>query len=534
MRAPAAQLRFLRRRELPALGPRGGSDAVPEGRVESPRSGWRGQPSRVWPVLAGCLALAALSLLLPSTPTYDPWAWILWGREILELDLNTRGGPSWKPLPMFFTVPFSLTGGDVAPYLWLVVARAGGLLACAMAYRVAKRLVGGYYGVFAGVLAALALFSSFKFVRDAALGNSEALLAAVVLWAFERHMDGRRDHALYLGVAAALLRPEVWPFLGAYGLWMWLAEPRLRLRMVAFAVLIPVLWFGPELWGSGHALRASTRANNPNPGSAAYAEHPALELVSRFRKVVIAPIKGGIVVASIYAVVMWLRRRREGPTLAVFAGGLAWFALVAGMTEAGYAGNQRYLIVATAAAAVLGGIGGARVLQGVGLLVERLTGSWRKGAAAAAAFCALAFAASFPFVVEKANNTERVSGGLHHEAELWADLKTLLDRYPRERLLACSGLFSGPFQTQMIAWELHIHGIQIGWRSTPPPGVALRTRTVPDGPLVVKPTDGRFRQVAHVGKWRMLTVPPVGGRRGCPMAGPGAPTAPAHRKPPVR
>jgi hypothetical protein len=96
-------------------------------------------------------------------------------------------------------------------------------------------------------------------------------------------------------------------------------------------------------------------------------------------------------------------------------------------------------------------------------------------------------------------------------------------------VLACGGVFSGPFQTQMIAWQLHIHGIQIGWRQSVPPGVAFRTRTVPDGPLVLKPTDGRFRQVAHVGKWRMLTVPPDG-RTACPKASPGAPTAAAPPK----
>jgi hypothetical protein len=549
MRAPAAQLRFLRRREMPTLGSRRDQRAEGESRVHAAPSGWRGKPAPIWPILVACLVVSAFSLLAPSTPTYDPWAWILWGREITHFDLVTTGGPSWKPLPMFFTIPFSVTGTHVAPYLWLWIARAGGLLACAMAYRVARRIVGGFYGIFAGVLAGLALFSSFKFVRDAALGNSEALLAALVLWAFERHMDGRRDHALYLAFAAALLRPEVWPFLGVYGLYLWVRDPYLRWRLVGFAVLIPLLWFGPELWGSGQPLRASTRANNPNPGSAAFAQHPALELVSRFRKVVIAPIKGGIVVASIFAIVMWVRRRKEGPTLALVVGGVAWFCLVAGMTEAGYAGNQRYLIVSTAAAAVLGGVGGARVLQGVGLLVERLTGSWRKGAIAAAAFLAIAFAVSFPFVVEKANNTERVSGGLDHEAALWADLKTLLEKEGGpKRLLACGGVFSGPFQTQMVAWELHIHGIQIGWRSTPPPGVAFRTRTVPDGPLVVRPTDGHFRQVAHVGTWRLLTVPPTNGkplgkhparpgaqppRSSCPSAGPGAPTAPLPPNRPV-
>jgi hypothetical protein len=481
----------------------------------------------MWPVLAGCLAIAAVTLLLPATPTYDPWAWILWGREILELDLNTRGGPSWKPFPMLFTVPFSLTGTDVAPYLWLWIARAGGLLACAMAYRVARRLVGGGYGAAAGVLAALALFSSFKYVRDAALGNSEALLAAFILWAFERHMDGRRDHALYLGCAAALLRPEVWPFLGAYGLWLWFSEPRLRLRMAGLAALIPVLWFGPELWGSGDALRASTRANNPNPGSAAFAEHPALELFERFRMVVIAPVKAGFVIASAYAIYLWIRRRAERATLAVLIGGVSWIALVAGMTEAGYAGNPRYLIVSTAAVAVLGGIGAARVLQAVGAVVERLSGNARAGIAAAATTCVVATTVSFPFIVEKADNTERVTGGLEHEAELWQDLQRLLERNGNRRLLACRGAYSGPFQIPMIAWELGIHGIQIGWHQTVPPAMLFRTRTVPDGPLVVRPTDGRFRLVDRLGKWRLLTVPPEGASADCPAASPDAPRAPA-------
>jgi hypothetical protein len=112
-------------------------------------------PSRAWiPVLAGCVVAAALSLLLPSTPTYDPWAWIIWGREITQLDLVTTDGPSWKPLPVLFTAPFALLGG-AAPELWLVVARAGGLLGLVFAYRVARRLGGPVAG--AAAVAALAL-----------------------------------------------------------------------------------------------------------------------------------------------------------------------------------------------------------------------------------------------------------------------------------------------------------------------------------------------------------------------------------------
>lgn len=524
MRAPAAQLRLLRQRETETPRALSRLAAWLDARVGNAGSG------RIWPVLVACLVIAAPTLLYISTPTYDPWGWILWGREIAHLDLNTLGGPSWKPLPIFFTVPFSLFGDDVAPYLWLWIARAGGLLAVAMVYRLAKRIVGGWYGVFAGVAAMLALFSSFRYVRDAALGNSEAMMAGLVLWALERHLDGRRDHALYLGVAAALLRPEVWPFLGAYGIYLWFRDPELRLRLVLFALLIPALWFLPEWWGSGNPVRAGTRANNPNPGSPAYADQPFLDIAARFRKVVIAPVKIGIGISVVYAGVQWFKRRGEGLALVIFAGGLAWFLLIAGMTEAGFAGNQRYLIISTAAATVLGGVGSARVLQGIDVLARRLSHSPRVGPAAALTTFVLAVGISSPFIVEKANNTGRVLGGLRHEAQVFHDLKWVVAQSGgRDRLKKCGGIFSGPFQIEMLAFLLHIHGIQVGWRVTPAPGVMFRSRTVPNGPLVVKPSDDRFREVYRHGKVRMLTAPPKGrptGPNGCPAAGPDAPRAP--------
>ena len=61
-------------------------------------------------IIVGCLAVSALTLLFPSTPTYDPWAWILWGREIAHLDLVTEGGPSWKPCPSSSRCPSRSSG----------------------------------------------------------------------------------------------------------------------------------------------------------------------------------------------------------------------------------------------------------------------------------------------------------------------------------------------------------------------------------------------------------------------------------------
>jgi hypothetical protein len=168
------------------------------------------------------------------------------------------------------------------------------------------------------------------------------------------------------------------------------------------------------------------------------------------------------------------------------------------------------------------------VLQGVATFGTRRLGSPRAGTRLAVAALVAGIAIASPTIVAKADNTGRVQGGIEHEAFLWHDLKALIDANGgKERLLACGGVFSGPFQTQMVAYELGIHGINVGWKFTPPPGVAFRTRTVPDGPLVTKPTDDRYRLVDQHGKWRLLTVPPTGNdpEKGCPAAGPNSPTA---------
>ena len=101
-----------------------------------------------------------------------------------------------------------------------------------------------------------------------------------MLWAVERHLDGRRTHAFLLGFAAALLRPEVWPFWGLYGLWLvyqaWDGAPPWREIVLVFGsgALALVLWFLPEYLGSGDWLRAASRARDPNPDSAAFAAFP--------------------------------------------------------------------------------------------------------------------------------------------------------------------------------------------------------------------------------------------------------------------
>ena len=251
------------------------------------------------------------------------------------------------------TTPLSLTG-DPAPALWLVVARTGGLLALAGAWALAARIG----GTAAGAAAAGAMALSPWWLFNTALANSEGLLAAAVLWAVLAHLAGRTRAALALGTAAALLRPEVWPFLGLYGLWLWRTDRAARPAVAVAAVLVPALWLGPDLLGIGGALSASRAARGePSLGSAALEDVPGLAVLADAVSLVTVPAALAAVAGAILG----------GPLARVLAAGAAaGIAIVAVMAQAGYAGNPRYLVAAMAYGCVLAGVGAARVLPPAG------------------------------------------------------------------------------------------------------------------------------------------------------------------------
>jgi hypothetical protein len=291
---------------------------------------------------------------LPAGPTYDPWAWIIWGREITEWDLDTRTGPSWKPLPVLFTAPFALAGDAAAPELWLIVAQFGGLLAVAFTYRLAARLAGPT----AGLIAAAGLALADEFIRNFARGNSEGLLVALCLWAIERHLDGRRRDAFLLGVAAGLLRPELWPFLLLYGLWLMWTDPRTRIVVLGCGALTVIAWLVPEYLGSGDPIRAAARAREPNPDSAAFADFPFLETFRRASAVLMAPMLLGAALAVARA---W--RARDRVRLILCGVAAALMIAVAAMTQVGFAGNLRYVALPAALVCVLAGAGWVELVR---------------------------------------------------------------------------------------------------------------------------------------------------------------------------
>ena len=397
-------------------------------------------PEQPWGLaVLGALALAVLSLLGPSEPTYDPWAWIIWSREVVDGSLQTTAGPSWKPLPVLLTAPFALLGDDVAPSAWLVIARAGGLLALVLAYRLGARLAGRA----AGLLSAAFLLLADEFVRNFARGNSEGLLLALVLFGIERHLDGRRAQAFVLGFGAALLRPEVWPFLGLYGLWLAWREPGRRLLVAACFAALVVLWLGPEWWGSGNPFRASDRARQPNPDSSAFAEFPFLDVFRRSWYVLMPP---ALVGAAIGLAVAW--RRRDPLRLAFGAGAAVLMLMVAVMTEAGYAGNLRYVALPAALLCALAGAGWTD-----------LAGAARArfGPRGAVLATALAVAGAGLFVLDDARDFGEDMRLVRDEAVLYGELdRAIAAAGGAAKVRACGAVFTGRFDTMPLAWRLRM------------------------------------------------------------------------------
>jgi hypothetical protein len=69
------------------------------------------------------LAAVASPLLVRAAPGYDPWTWLLWGREVAGGSLSTVAGPAFKPLPVAVCALLAPLG-SAAPVLWVVLVRA--------------------------------------------------------------------------------------------------------------------------------------------------------------------------------------------------------------------------------------------------------------------------------------------------------------------------------------------------------------------------------------------------------------------------
>jgi hypothetical protein len=432
------------------------------------------QPKRGLTPFIFAFALAAVSLLVPSAPTTDAWGWINWGREVVHLELDTVAGPpSWKPLPVLVTAPAALLG-SAAPSVWLLVARAGGVLAVYFAYRLAARFAGPP----AGVIAAAALVLSTGWVPSLAHGFSEPWAIALMLAAIEAHLNERRTLALVLGGLVALARPEAYPLVVVYA-----ALAVRRPIALAVVVVVPLAWVLPDWWGSGDPFHARdvadvnvTRADG----------NPALALLRSGFELLPVPVW----MAAALAV------RRDHPTVAALAlGAAAWFAAEIVATALGYPGTARFLMLPAALVCVVAGPGAVWAFQRA---PKRLA---VPVAAVAAAVLVLGPIADLPGEVR----------GSIERARFQRDLR---DAVQPGNPVIVRGLW---WNAGALAWELDVPLRQI--RTVPDADLTLvRAPATIYAPLGGRPPEDRawvprprvarcgVRVVARSGLWRVLAV----------------------------
>jgi hypothetical protein len=475
-------------------------------------------------VLVACLVLAGLSLLLPSTITFDPFTWATWGREIVHLRLDTGGGPAWKPLPVLVDI-LSAPLGAAEKWVWLVVARAGGLLGVAMAYRLARGLAGRW----AGVIAAGGVFLSSSFLEYlTAFGMSEPLLAGLALLSVERHLDGR--HAQTYGVIflSLLLRPEAFPFFLGYSIFMWIRFPRSRPWVVGLAAMLPVLWLLPDYLSSGDWLRSTRRAQMPTQGGPLLTSYPALAVVESEFNAVVLPIVVGAAIAMATAVIGFVKRREDRTVLALSLMCVGWLVEVALTTQARMgAGDERYLLVSVALGCVLAGVGWSRLITAVAARAARAAGA--AGAAGAGrrrtwvriAVVAVVVVVSAPFVAQRLDELSGTIGEVPYQAHKYGELAQLIDRAGgRDRVLSCAPVTVDIYQMPAVAWHLGIHQsdvvIAAGPKGTPTEGrvvpvattgMVFRTRTTRESPVLPALLGSpAFHLVAETNQWQLLST----------------------------
>jgi len=466
---------------------------------------------------AACVALAALSAaVLPTVPSYDPWSWIVWGREVVDPHLSffVGGGPSWKPLPVMFTTVFALFGG-AAPTLWVIAARAGGLLGLVAAYRLAARLVSGpwWAGAVAGVIAAAGIVLTQDWVYYMFRGTSEPLLVGTWLWAIDRHLDGRRVPAFLLGVATGLMRPEAWPFVALYAAWLWIHEPAfrgpaMRALLVAGLVAMPFFWFVPPWISTGQPFLAATHAHqyNGHLGSNRF-----IEVLRRGVDLQTGPI---LVIALVETALAVARRRRL--TLALAGIAAAWWVVVVAETLDGYPGLERFYLPAAALTCVLAGAGVVHLAQlAAGVVRRSALPQWAIGGAVAIVLVAVAV----PFV------SGRISAA-RAQRSIAARAVTRLDQLSAaiasvggdRAVYPCRSSFAAvnhSVQTA-LAWKLHVTLGRVGTSMRHQGLMFIGPHDSIDGGTPrINPKLTNRQLIAQVGVWRVYRMTAPGANTHC-------------------
>ncbi|HEX3830938.1 MAG TPA: hypothetical protein VHW04_03145 [Solirubrobacteraceae bacterium] len=319
-----------------------------------------------------CVSVAVLAasvlfvVIVGMRPSYDPYGWLVWGRQVLHWNLNTDGAPSWKPLTFLFTLPYALFG-RAAPWLWMVTSVVGTLAGAVFATRIAYRLTqaGGvpatrrYAPYLAGAFAGIGLLGMQTYPHLILIANSDQLNVALCLAAIDAHLSRRPRLAFAMVVSAALGRPEVWPFAVLYAGWLWLRVPEARSWAVLGLAVIPLTWFSVPALTSKSIFHAGDLALNQ---VTVIHGNKVIGVIQRWRSLYELPMQLAAALGVVLAAV-----RRDLETLGLAAVAVLWVVIEVAFAYHGWSAVSRYMIEPAAVMIVIaGGLVGRLLADGPG------------------------------------------------------------------------------------------------------------------------------------------------------------------------
>ena len=287
-----------------------------------------------------------------TRPGYDPYGWLDWGYQTLHGSLNLGGAPSWKPFTFLFNVPYALFGG-YALWLWMLTAISVSLAGAVFGGRIAYKLTAAdakhrYAAIAAAVFAGASVLGIQEYFHYVLSAQSDSMLVSVCLAAIDCHINGRHRWAWWLGVLAALGRPEVWAFLGLYAIWTWLRIPSMRWMLYSGVVVIVFLWFGvPTITNGKPNIAGQLALKSPRE----LHSNKIVGTLNRFTALDYLPVE----IAALLAFVMALLRRSRA-VMALAAMVALWVLVELAFVLHGFPGVPRYLFEPAGLTGVLAGI----------------------------------------------------------------------------------------------------------------------------------------------------------------------------------
>lgn len=339
----------------PTRGSTNAENGVRGRRVASRADNLRGP----WAIVAVALIVVSIVLVVLTDirPDYDPYGWLVWGRQTLHWSLDTNGEPSWKPLAFLFTLPYALVG-RAQLWLWMVTAVAISLSGPVFAGRVAYKLTGAspnhrHAPVVAGVFAGIALLGLSGYMDYILTARSDPMIVALCLAAVDFHLARRPRVAFVMLLLAALGRPEAWLLVGLYALWAWRSVPPMRALVAAGAMFIPTAWFLVPGLTSKSWFIAGDLALHSAPVRHG---NKIFGVVGRFLDLAAAPIE--LAALAAIALAVW---RRDRAVLLVAGAAALWVVVEIAFALHGLSGAPRYMfepaaVMVVLAAAAVGGV----------------------------------------------------------------------------------------------------------------------------------------------------------------------------------